>query len=303
MDNTATVANGEVYIGGYLDMNNAAQIGTLATPTAVEVAHENCPDPPDSTYPSQCSSGEPIDMSGVAHIYGDVHAVNQTDGSQMSNSGLVDQNVSDVGLPDYDRQAHKDAVSDTVSRSEGSCSGGESKTWQNNLKISGDVTLRNSCQITVEGDVWITGDLLLRNASRLVAGSSLTNTPTVMIDGQNGLRLRNAASVIANADGVGVQFITFYADAPCSPDCTSLSGADLYNSQDEVTIHLDNSSLGAGSEFYARWSRVRVNNSGSVGTILGQSIHMSNTGTLSIGHNLSSGDQIWTIENYQRIYQ
>jgi hypothetical protein len=123
-----------------------------------------------------------------------------------------------------------------------------------------------------------------------------------MIDGSGGFRIRNSASIVTNEDGLGANFITFYALADCSPDCTDLSGTELYDSQSYPTIRIENSSLGAGSSFYARWSRVEVDNSGSIGSILGQSIHLSNTGTISLGEEVSSGKKIWTIKNYQQIF-
>lgn len=303
MSNTATVANGEIHVNGYITMSNTSQIGTEATPTIVEAAHINCPDPPDSTYPSLCDSGEPIDMQDKSHIYGDVYATNQTDGSQMSDTGLIDGSTADeVALPDYDRQTHKDNVSNTIS-SDWSCAQSDNKTWSADLKIEGNVTIKGQCEVTLEGDVWITGDVEMRNSSTVIVSDNVTETPTVMIDGSNGFAIRNSAAVITNGDGIGTDFITFYALATCSPDCTDLSGSDLYDSQSHTTIKIRNSSLAAGSTFYSRWTRVEVDNSGSIGSVLGQTIKLTNTGVISIGENLSSGDKIWTIKNYQQIYK
>lgn len=302
MTNTATIGNGTVHVNGYIDMRNSAQIGTESTPTVVEAAHINCPDPPDSTYPSQCSSGEPIDMQNKSHIYGEVYATNQTDGSQMSDPGLIDgSTASEVALPDYDRQTHKDNVTNTIT-GDWSCTKQETPTWEAGLKIDGNVTIKGKCEVTLEGDAWVTGDMVMRNTGSLKVSSSVTEKPTIMIDGSNGLHLKNSSTIVTNGDGIGVELITFYADASCSPDCSDLSGTDLYNSQSITTIILNNSSLAAATNFYARWSRVEVHNSGSVGSILGQSIHLSNTGTISLGENLSSGDKIWTIKNYQQVY-
>ena len=303
MTNTATIANGEVYVNGYLDMSNTAQIGTELTPSTVNVAHIFCPEPPDSTFPKQCDSGEPIDMQNKAHIYGEVYATNQTDGSQMSNPGLIeDSTASEVSLPDYDRQTHKDSVTTTIS-SDWSCKGQDEETWEDGLKIEGNVTIRGKCQVTLGGDVWITGDMTMRNSSSLIVSDTATEKPVLMIDGSEGLKIRNSAAVVTNTDGIGAKFITFYAKASCSPDCSDLSGTDLYDSQSYPTISIRNSSLAAGSTFYARWSRVEVDNSGSIGAVLGQSVLLSNTGTISLGEDLSSGDKVWTIQNYQQVYK
>lgn len=305
MTNTATIANGEVYINGYLDMSNTAHIGTESTPGIVNVAHVHCPEPPDSTFASQCGEddGQPINMQGKAHIYGEVYATNQTDGSQMSDPGLINGSTApETSLPGYDRQAHKDGATNTIS-SDWECKGSEEPIWEDGLKIEGNVTVRGKCEVTLEGDVWITGNMKMRNSSSLVVTDGLTEKPTIMIDGDEGFQIYNSAAIITNQDGIGTQFITFYALSSCSPDCTDLSGSDLYDSQSYTTIKIRNSSLAAGSNFYARWSRVDVDNSGSIGSVLGQSVKLSNTGTISLGENLSSGDKIWTIKNYQQIFQ
>lgn len=302
MTNTATIANGEVYINGYLDMSNTAQLGTEATPATVNVAHINCPEPPDSTYSSQCTSGEPINMQDKSHIYGEVYATNQTDGSQMSDPGLIEGSTApETSLPGYDRQSHKDSVSKTIDAN-WNCKGSDEPVWEDGLKINGDVSIRGKCEITLEGDVWVTGNMEMRNSSSIIISDTVTKKPTIMIDGSGGLQVRNSSAVITNADGVGAQFITFYALASCSPDCTDLSGTDLYDSQSYTTIKIRNSSLAAGSSFYSRWTRIEVDNSGSIGSVLGQSVKLSNTGVISLGENLSSGDKIWTIKNYQQIY-
>ncbi len=307
MSNSATIANGDVYVNGYINMSNSARIGSEDNPGNVYVAHMFCPEPPDSSFPSQCTSGEPISISNQASIYGEVRATNQTNGSGMYSPGLIEGSSSDpVDLPEYDRQAHQDAATNTMTNIEASCTNNNQvKTWPANTHITGgDVSIRRSCTVVVEGDVWMDGSLSMRNSGTIEISDTISeNLPVIMVDGSDGIEMRNSSKILTNSDGLGVEFITFHSTASCSPDCSEVSGVDLYNSQSITTITLDNSSLAAGSKFYARWSKVELSNSGSVGAILGQTIHLGNTGNITFGQELSSGQSVWSIKNYQQIFE
>lgn len=312
MNNSATIANGDVHVNGFIRMRNSSRIGSESNPGTIEVPHIHCPEPPDETFPQQCGEGEgqPIDIESPAWIYGDVYATNQTDGEYMSHGGLIDGSTAEeVTLPDYDRQAHKDASDaeeDSISHTNASCTqNNTTKTWGTGARITGgDVEISKKCKVFIEGDVWIRdGGLLLRNSGRIEVAAGLEESPTVMIDGVNGFESYNSSAIIANENGVGVDFITFHSDADCSPDCTDVSGVDLYNSQQINTILLNNSGEAAGSTFYARWSKVEVSNSGSMGGVLGQTVELSNSGNISFGEELSSGESVWSIVNYRRVFE
>ncbi|MEX0919598.1 MAG: hypothetical protein WDZ32_00460, partial [Candidatus Saccharimonadales bacterium] len=285
MTNSATVANGDVYVNGYIDMSNSAHIGSANNPSNVFVAHMFCPEPPDETFPSQCTSGEPINISHSATIYGEVHATNQTDGSGMYSPGLIENSSAPpTSLPDYDRQAHKDAASNTMSSSEASCtSNNTTKIWPANTHITGDVDIRKSCTVLLQGDVWIDGSLAARNSGTIEVDDSLNEHPVMMIDGSGGIEMKNSSQILTNVNGVGLEIITFYSTASCSPDCEDVTGVDLYNSQNITTISMRNSVLAAGTRLYARWSRVDINHSGSIGGVLGQTIMLKNAGNITFG--------------------
>ncbi len=303
MSNSATIANGNVYINGYLQMSNSARIGSSSNPLKVWVAHNNCPAGGGSTYPAQCTSGQPITLTNSAQIFGEVRATNQTSGNGMSSPGLIaGSSAPPVSLPNYDRQAQVDAVANNLTGAAASCSNGQTRTWNANTKITGNVTISNNCQVTVNGNVWITGNFNISNSASIKVGSSVATVPTVMIDGSSGATFSNSSSVLANASNIGFQFITFHSTASCSPNCSDVTGTSLYNSRNLTTISISNSSLGAGSTYYARWSKIQVNNGGAVGAILGQTIQLSNSGNISFGTQLSSGTSVWSIKNYQQIF-
>lgn len=312
MNNSATIANGDVHVNGYIDMQNSARIGSESNPTRVYSAHINCPDAADSDFPRQCTSaeGQPINIQSPAWIYAQVEATNQTDGARMSHSGLVSgSSAAEVSLPEYDRQAHKDAANaaaatKSISNTTASCTQNNfTMTWPADTRITGgDVEISKSCEVIVEGDVWIRdGSLLMRNSGTIQIADGLTERPVIMIDGPDGAMFRNSSAILTNSDGVGGEFITYHN--VCGADCSNVTGADLYNSRNLLTIDLNNSGLGAGSKFYARWSKIKVNNGGSIGAVMGQTIELANSGNISFGYELSSGETVWSIKNYQQIYE
>lgn len=304
MENSARVVNGSVYVNGTLSMSNSAQIGLSILPVDVKVAHQSCPSPADATYPRVCASGEngqPITISNPARIYGEVRATNQTNGAGMSSPGLVaNSSAPPVALPTYDRAAHKAAVSSEQTGAAAGCSNGI-KVWPANLKINGNVAVSGQCKVTVEGDVWITGRLQLLNSAELIVKNGLSDPPVIMIDGQQGITMRNASSLTPNATDVGYRVITFASEASCSPDCADVTGTDLKNSQSLTTIDIDNVASGQNTEFYAHWSRLQAGNSGSIGALAGQTVHLKNSLAVTFGTSVSGfGDTVWVIDSLKR---
>lgn len=311
MANSSKVVGGDVFINGEISMSNSAQIGLSTKPVNVKVAHQICPNPADATYPRVCASGEngqPIAMnSPQTHIYGEVRATNQTNGSNMSNPGLVaSSTVAPQALPTYDRQAQKNAVvsANDMTGAAASCSGnGSTRTWKANTKITGNVTVSNKCKVTVEGDVWITGSLtVMNNGTELIVANAPTVTarPNIMVDGSAGIIISNSASLRSNSDGLGFGFYTFHSTASCSPDCISVTGIDLATSRSVTTILIDTSGDAANSIFYAYWSQVQLANSGQIGALIGQTISLSNSGTVTFGTGVSTGDVTWVVKGYRR---
>jgi hypothetical protein len=306
MTNSAKVLGGDVKVNGEITMSNTAQIGLSTSPVTVEVAHQNCPNPADATYPQLCgsSAGQPITINNSAHIYGSIRANNQTTTTGFSDPGLVaSSGVTPSTLPTHDRDAQKAAVGTTITGAAAGCSGSQTRTWAANTKITGDVTIRNSCVVTVLGDVWITGKLELENTSRMIVSDALgTTRPNIMIDSSNGARFKNSTILQSNSSSTGFQILSYYSRASCSPDCTDVTGTDLYNSRNDVTIELDNSSQGPNTIFYARWSRVQLGNSGQIGALVGQTVELKNTATITFGTSVGTGSTYWVIDGYRRSF-
>jgi hypothetical protein len=309
MSNSAKILGGNVHVNGEIQMSNTAQIGLTNNPVALNVAHQNCPEPATAAYPRLCNSGEsgqPIAIYNTAHIYGDVKANNQISSAGMTNPGLTaSSGVAALPLPPYDRNAQKAAVTANQTGTMASCSGNTTKTWPANLKITGDVNISNNCQVTVSGNVWITGKLTLSNQGKLIVSDALgTTRPTIMVDGSaTAVNLTNNTELKPNSIGTGFQIITYWSRASCSPDCDNVTGTSLYNSRNDTTIDMNNSSNAGATILYARWTRVSVSNSGQIGALIGQTVQLNNSATITFGASAgSSSTQHWIIDGYRRTF-
>jgi hypothetical protein len=307
MSNSSKIVAGNILINGTISLSNTAQIGLTTNPVTVTVADQACPVPPDSTYPRLCNTGEgaqPISISNSAHIYGTVSANNQISGLKMSNPGLVaSSGVTPQPLPTYDRNAQKAAVATTISGASASCSSG-SQTWSANTKITGNVSISNKCKVTVNGNVWITGNLSLSNTAQMIVADSLGSTiPNIMVDGSAGASFANSAQLVANASSTGFEIYSFWSSAGCSPDCSSVTGTDLSNSRNITTISLTQSASAAQTIFYAYWSAVQIANAGAIGALIGQTVRLSNSGTITFGTSVvTGGATTWVSNGYRRSY-
>lgn len=309
MQNNSKIPNGNIFVNGSLTMSNSAQIGLSVlgvglTAVPVQVADQICPIPADATYPQVCSgtSHPPISISNPAHIYGKVTANNQTDGSHMSNPGLVAGSVTPQALPTYDRAAQKAAATNNMTGAAASCTSIlGSVTWPANTKITGDVTISKTCSVTVQGNVWITGNLTLTNSGSIKPANSLGSTmPVVMVDGSTGVTFNNGGTSGTNLSLTGIEFITFYCGVGCNEDST-VTGTALAASQGLPTITMNNSSAAINAILYAYWSQVNIGNSGQIGAVVGQNILMSNTATFTLGGSVGGvSTTTWVVKGYRR---
>jgi hypothetical protein len=205
-------------------------------------------------------------------------------------------------LPVHDRDAQKAAVASEITASSANCSNG-TRTWTNNLKITGNVVISGSCQVTVEGNVWITGTLTVRNTAQLIVSDALgTTRPDIMIDGSSA-QFQNSSLLRSNSSTTGFQIVTYRSSPSCSPDCANVTGQELYNSRNLTTISLSQSSSAPNTIFYAKWSRVTVGNSGQIGALIGQTVELTNSGTITFGTSVPGGGTTgWVIDNYRRTF-
>ena len=308
MTNSAKIVAGNVYVNGTISMTNTAQIGTTTSPVTVRAAHQSCPVPANATYPQVCGSGsgQPITATNSARIYGDVQATNQTNGSFMTNPGLSAGTPAPLPLPTHDRAAQIAAVANTMTAAAASCSSG-SRNIPANTRITGNVNWTNTCDVTLNGDVYVTGNVSISNSAEIFVAESVgatANRPDIMIDGSNGLNMSNNSTIHDNSFNTGVRVITYRSAASCSPNCANVTGTDLYNSRNLSTISLNNNASAPQTIFFAKWSQVNIVNSGDIGALIGQTVRLNNSAAVVFGASIDDyvtpGDLTWLVYSYRQ---
>lgn len=314
---SASITNSDVFVNGTVQMSGSARIGTESHPVNVQVAHHACPagTNPGPTFPSLCSTGQPISLQWSTYIYGTVCATGQTsygpDPSHnirtgIGGSGLVlGCTAPPVTTPVYDRVEHIANVENTAAANniDYNCSqwrspDGFARTWPANLRLNGNVDAGSSCDLTITGDVYITGDLNIGGAATLrVADSVGEDRPVIVVDGN--INSAGSGQMIANSSGTGLHFISFRSNASCNPNCTNITGTELRNTQNLQTVTVGGGANLPGMIFQSHWGRIVVGGSGNIGAAAGQTVDMSGAGTVTFGTNLSSGERSWTISSYQ----
>src|SRR6185312_12707966 len=146
------------------------------------------------------------------------------------------------------------------------------------------------------------GTLNLSNTTKMIVSNTVGSTqPVIMIDGQGGATFSNSTQIVSNSSSTGIEFITFYSMAACSPSCASVTGTDLANSRSISTITLSNTAAAPNSVFYAYWTQVQLSNSGQLGAVIGQTIQMSNTAAITFGSAQAGvGNTTWIVKGYHR---
>ena len=315
---SANITNSDVYVNGTITLSGASKIGTASQPLKVFAANYACPtgSTPGPTYPVVCSSTQPITLAHSTAIYGTTCATGQTNQGPNNNfktgttgQGLVIGCVApQVTTPSYDRVAHISAVTTTKTSTDTTidCTKWQSgiaftRTWPAKLKITGNVNIASSCDLTLTGDVYITGNLTIGGAAKIRAAESVgTTRPVIIVDGT--ISAAGSGGLIANSYGTGVEFISFKSSASCSPNCTSVTGTDLKTSQSLQTVTVGGGGNMAAGLYYAYWGKIVITGSGNVGAAIGQTVDMSGAGTVTFGTGIAAGARTWTITSYQQLY-
>jgi hypothetical protein len=314
MSNSATVSQGPISVGGFLTMSNSATIGSTSSPIPLSVANYRCPQGGSGagSFPRACNTNEypnPITInSSQNHIYGSVIANDQQNqySTQITNTGIIATSGATMPtLPTYDRVAQVNAVANNLTGAQASCSGnGTTVTWPANVKITGNVTMTQSCKVIVSGNAWVTGSFAMSNSSVIQTGASVATQPTIMVDGAGGVTTQQTATVATNATNIGMEFITFYSTNACTTSttggyCETLTASDLYNSQTIQTISIGNQGAASGSVFYAKYTEVSLGQAGSIGALLGQTINLAQSGNIVFTSTVSTGNYAYSVSYYE----
>ncbi|MGI9027741.1 MAG: hypothetical protein ACR2FM_02770 [Candidatus Saccharimonadales bacterium] len=306
----ATITNTNVYVNGKINLSGTAGIGTNAQPVSVSVANIACPTgaTPGPTYPTLCTTGEPISMTANTKIYGTVCATGQTstgpnnniqpgNGGEGLKPGCTAPAVSSIT---YDRAAHIAAVTTTGSANSSTyaCSGSSSKTWPANLKLTGNVSISGNCNLRITGNVYVTGNLNITGGTITIDDALGATRPVIIVDGT--VSVNGNTKLIANSSGIGMHLISFKSTGACSPNCTAVTGTDLKTSQDLQTVTVSGNANMPGVIYQAYWSKAVLSGTGNIGAAIGQTIDLSGNGTVIFGTILSSGNRSWSVTSYQQ---
>lgn len=311
---SANITNSSIFVGGTINLSGASKIGTSSKPLQVDVGNFACPSGgnPGNSYPSVCTSSQPITMAYSTNIYGSVCATGQTstgpnhniqggNGGQGLEAGCT---APAVTQPTYDRSAQIAAVTTTAAGNSNTytCQSWPfNRTWPANLELTGNVTIGGSCNLDIKGNAYITGNLTIDGASTTKVDDSVgTNRPVVIVDGT--ITVNGSAAITANASGTGVEFISFDSNASCGATCTNITGTALYKTSTFQTINVGGAVSVPGVVFDAYWGEVTLGGSGNVGSAVGQTVNLSGAGTVTFGTVLSAGSSTWTISSYQLKY-
>lgn len=311
---SAAITNSSVYVGGTITLTGASKIGTIAKPLDVDVANNACPTgaSPGATYPTTCTSTQAISLAQSTNIYGSVCATGQTTKGPNNNiqtgtggQGLILGCTAPVSSPaTYDRAAQIAAVTTTGSATDNTyvCNSYPfNRIWPANLKLTGNVVINGSCNVTIKGNVYITGTLTIGGAATVKVDNSVgTIRPNILADGK--ITVTNSAAITANAAGTGSQFISFASNAACGSSCTSITGTALKTTSSFETINVGGSVSVPGVIFNAYWGKATIGGSGNIGAATGLTVDLSGAGTITFGTTLSSGVSTWTITSYQIKY-
>jgi len=314
LSGSANITNSSVFAGGTISLTGAAKIGTSAKPLQVDVANKVCPTGanPGATYPTICTATQPIALDWSTNIYGSVCANGQTTKGPNNNiqtgSGgqglIIGCTAPDISTPIYNKAAHVAAVTTTAvgtSNTYVCASWPFDRTWPGKLKLTGNVSVDSSCNVTIKGDTYITGNLTVGGAAHIKVDESVgTTRPTVLVDGT--INVGGSASITANSYGTGLQFVSYASNAACGSNCTTITGTPLKTTQGYQTVTVGGAVSVPGVIFNAQWGKVTIAGSGNVGSAIGQTVDLSGAGTITFGTKLSSGVSTWTISSYQIKY-
>ncbi|HEY1063763.1 MAG TPA: hypothetical protein VGE30_00515 [Candidatus Saccharimonadales bacterium] len=314
LNGSANITNSSVFVGGKITLTGSSRIGTATKPLQVDVGNKACPAGanPGASYPTVCTTSEPISLAWSTNIYGTVCATGQTsrgpnNNIQTGNGGqglIVGCTAPEVSTPTYDRAAHIASMTTTASGSDNTYVCNQwpfNRVWPAGLRLNGDVNIASSCKLTIKGNVYITGNLTIGGAAVIKVDDTVgTTRPVIVADGK--ITVGGSAAITANTSGTGAEFISFASNAACGSTCTSITGTALKNTSTYETINVGGAVSVPGVVFNAYWGKATIAGSGNVGSAVGQTVDLSGAGTVTFGTKLSSGVSTWTITSYQIKY-
>ncbi|MFZ1360507.1 MAG: hypothetical protein WAS27_00535 [Candidatus Saccharimonadales bacterium] len=254
-----------IYVGGKLTVTNttmggisASNSGPASPPLNVDVANAGCE---DSSGNSQlCMDGSAAVNTSFGTVYGNVCA---NGGAASGGTGGVKPGngqglkpgctVPILPMPTFNKSSVTNSITQTQAGNLGSCN---PSNWPANTKFTSDVSVyagpfSASCQITLNGNIYIPGDLIATKANFNVSNSAGKTPPIIVVNGTVSLLNVN---VVKNNENTGIIIVSFDSSSPaCSQDpaCVSLPTAeDVTSSKMRASVRATSSDLD-GSALWA----------------------------------------------------
>jgi hypothetical protein len=153
-----------------------------------------------------------------------------------------------------------------------------------------DFQLRKNATYTLKGDAHIRGNVTI-DGNTIKADDSLTTDVTVLVEGKLTIK-GNGASVIPNANGIAVTFVTY--------DPTDSNGDKTLPN----ALTVQDNSLSLNARFLALNGSLGFKGRGSIGPIAGKSMVIDANGTITFlePNSIPVNPDTWDVISYQQVY-
>ena len=249
-------------------------------------------------YGAWLSSGG-LRMDNSSQIIGDVFSLGDTLFLNSSSvGGKLSTSTYSVNLPisDDDINNWKTQGSSGIVNNGSITLSNVSTTTAGALKVVGNLTLRNSSVLTLNGPLYVTGNLTMDNSTKLQVNSSYgTKSETIVVDGIIDI---NSSAYLGGSgqSGSSVILATQNSSGCDNINCTGTTPA----------IKISNSAV-ASAILVAPHGAVYLSNSSNTKGVLANYLYMSNSSTINFDPMLinlnfnSSTSTFWTIDSLKEI--
>jgi len=238
-------------------------------------------------------------MDNSSRINGDVFSLGNRlmlnssaiTGAFSTSSTAVNMPISDDTINNWITQASSEQIinsSVTIS--------GTATSTVGALKINGDLTIKTSGTLTLNGPLYVTGNLSLNNSSKILLGSGYgPKSETIVVGGT--IDIQQSAYVGGSGQAGSTVILVSKSTAGCSDtSCTSISPA----------INVVNSAI-ASAILVAPHGAVYLSNSADAKGVLANYLYMANSSTIThdpMLYNIifnSSTSTFWSITSLGEI--
>jgi type II secretory pathway component PulJ len=277
---------------GSLSATYGSRIGSASKPANITVANKGCGS--GTTYGSPCG-GQPINTFWYGRLTGDICATGQSssdgirrgDDGTLYTKGLISGcTAPDVRMPVFDKQRFVNGMNPAGrSSSEVSCGGnGNKTTLRANTRYDGNILIRDDCETTLEGNVYLRNNLRMEYGGRIKVKDGITERPIIVINGKFSSFWHT--KIIPNNYGVSPYIISFWSsDSACSnSDSCDVQTSSRIENSNESGIYISYNTTAPGTLFYSYFSSLDMfyNSATKAGGLAGQRVNIEFSGDVTL---------------------